>query len=356
MIKKSFTFEGKRYYVRGETEREVYEKIAIRKRDLEEGRVVITGNMRVKEWIDRVLEVYKPNVSEEYLEQMKLRIRKHIVSEIGSYPVKSIRPLQCQAILNRQKGCSKSHIDKLYHELFFIFEKAKSNHLILENPAADLEKPEGYKKPMRSLTEYEREHWLSIMDDDPRFMLFQLMYYCGCRPGEAAGVLRSDLRRTGDFYQLHIRGTKTENSDRYVPVPLDLLYKIKRMPSDRLIAPNNAGQMHTESSYNRLVKSLKRSLNISMGCKVYRNQLIPPYPLAEDFVPYMFRHTYCTDLQKKGVDIRIAKDLMGHADISTTANIYTHQDEDTIGCAAQLLGCSLSTELSKNVATLSATP
>ena len=71
-------------------------------------------------------------------------------------------------------------------------------------------------------------------------------------------------------------------------------------------------------------------MNISMGCKVYRSQLVPPYPLAEDFVPYCLRHTYCTDLQKKGVDIRIAQYLMGHADIKMTANIYTHIDENTV--------------------------
>ena len=78
-------------------------------------------------------------------------------------------------------------------------------------------------------------------------------------------------------------------------------------------------------------------MNISMGAKVYRNQLIPPLPLADDFVPYLLRHTYCTDLKKKGIDVRIAKDLMGHADIRTTANIYDHNDDDSLMEAARLI-------------------
>ena len=78
-------------------------------------------------------------------------------------------------------------------------------------------------------------------------------------------------------------------------------------------------------------------MNISMGCRVYRNQLIPPLALADDFVPYDLRHTYCTDLQKKGVDIRTAQYLMGHADIKMTANIYTHADNSTVISAAKLL-------------------
>ena len=78
-------------------------------------------------------------------------------------------------------------------------------------------------------------------------------------------------------------------------------------------------------------------MNISMGCEVYRNALVPPYPLAEDFVPYCLRHTYCTDLQKKGVDIRVAQYLMGHADIQMTANIYTHIDDSTVLNVAEKL-------------------
>ncbi len=74
-----------------------------------------------------------------------------------------------------------------------------------------------------------------------------------------------------------------------------------------------------------------------MGYKVYRNQLVPPYPLADDFVPYDLRHTFCTDLQKKGIDIRTAQYLMGHSDIQMTANIYTHADTSTIPEAARLM-------------------
>jgi integrase len=333
---RSFTFDGRRYFVRADTEKELYEKVALKKRDLEEGRVILSGSMTVKAWAKQVLEAYKPNISDEYRSQMEQRISKHILSDIGSLPLRSVKPLQCQAILNRQTGRSKSHIDKLYHELYFIFEKAVSNQLILKNPAADLVKPEGYDPSMRSLTPFEKEHWESIMDDDPRFLLFQLMYYCGCRPSEAANVLRTDFSTASGYPKLHIRGTKTKNSDRYVPVPLSFWNKVRSISG--LIAPNNAGKVHDHSSYYRLSDFLRRSLNISMGCKMYRNALIPPYPLADDFVPYMFRHTYCTNLQKAGVDIRTARDLMGHADISTTANIYTHQDEDTMETAARLLG------------------
>ena len=83
-----------------------------------------------------------------------------------------------------------------------------------------------------------------------------------------------------------------------------------------------------------------------MGCKTYRNALIPPYPLADDFVPYCLRHTYCTDLCKAKIDVRTAQRLMGHANISITADIYTHVDFDDIQEAGEKLNLYLTSQKS----------
>ena len=94
-----------------------------------------------------------------------------------------------------------------------------------------------------------------------------------------------------------------------------------------------------------------------MGCEVYRNELIPPLPLAPDFVPYMFRHTYCTDLQKKGIDIRTAQKLMGHSSILITAEIYTHVDTKEIVKAGKILkGCTTSCTTTESIKKLKNAP
>ncbi len=56
--------------------------------------------------------------------------------------------------------------------------------------------------------------------------------------------------------------------------------------------------------------------------------------IADDLILDCLRHTYCIDLQKAGIPINIASYLMGHADIQTTANIYTHTDEEDAISAA----------------------
>jgi len=52
----------------------------------------------------------------------------------------------------------------------------------------------------------------------------------------------------------------------------------------------------------------------------------------------MLRHTYCSMLQWSGVDIKVAQELMGHSEYEVTANVYTHNNEDSKKNAAVLQG------------------
>ena len=336
-ITKTFTFEGKRYYVRGKTEREALLKLANKQRDLEEGKVAVSGNMTVSAWAYKAVETYKTNQKDITREKYIQRMKKCILDEIGDMPLKQVKPFDCQMVLNKQSGKSKTQINETYQTLKFIFNTARINKLIVSDPSLDIVKPKGYKNTRRALTDEERHHFLKVAETDERFNLFLLMYYCGCRPSEAREVMGKDIDFLNGQPMLHIRGTKTENADRVVPIP-DVFYdKIKDVKPDEYVGSTNRGKKHDQQTYKRLCKRLYREMNISMGCEVYRNALVPPYPLADDFVPYCLRHTYCTDLQKKGVDIRVAQYLMGHADIQMTANIYTHIDDSTVLDVAEKL-------------------
>lgn len=347
-VQKSFTFNGKRYYVRGETEKEVYEKMALKKRDLETGHVILDGNTTVDTWTRKAFESYKSSAKEETKQNQFSMYNKHIKPYIGDYPLKSVRPIQCQEVLNNMSGMSYGSIRLVEILLGFIFRTARKNKLIYENPAEDLIRPKGTKGERRSITEYERKHLLKVCEND-KYLIFLLMLYCSCRPKEAALAEGRDIMVKDGAALLHIRGTKTKNSDRIVPIPLVLYNRIKDTGKFSPIAPNSAGRHHSKSSYKRCVSSLERDLNISMGCKLYRNQIIPPYRLASDFVPYCLRHTYCTDLQKKGVDVRTAQKLMGHANIQMTVDIYTHVDESEIVSAAAALGAVIKSDEAKVV-------
>lgn len=326
-ITKSFTYDGKRYYVRGKTEAEAYEKRALMKKALSEGKNVVSSNMTVEAWAKRCIETYKTGAKENTRKSFTGIVDRYILSQIGSMPIKNVKPLHCQTILNNISHLSQYTINQTAIAMNFIFQKACDNKIIYENPAGSVIRPKGFKESRRSLTEYEQEIFLKVLPTDSRFIVFGLMYYCGCRPSEAINALWLDITVQNGETLLHIRGTKTQNADRYVPLPRALRDLIGHPKGLGYIVTNKSGHIMDKTSYKRAWKSLRRAMNIEMGCRVYRNQLIPPLPLAEDLVPYCFRHTYCTNLQKQGIDIRIAQYLMGHADIKMTANIYTHNDK-----------------------------
>ncbi|MBQ7816775.1 MAG: tyrosine-type recombinase/integrase [Oscillospiraceae bacterium] len=53
--------------------------------------------------------------------------------------------------------------------------------------------------------------------------------------------------------------------------------------------------------------------------------------------PHQLRHAYATMLYEAGIDEKLAQELMGHADITTTRNIYTHIRLSRIDFAATKL-------------------
>ena len=54
--------------------------------------------------------------------------------------------------------------------------------------------------------------------------------------------------------------------------------------------------------------------------------------------PHIFRHTYITTLAKANVDLKTIQRISGHANITTTLNIYTHTREEEIQEAGDKIG------------------
>lgn len=331
--RKQFTYNGKSFEVYAQTLDELVEKRDRKIATLD----AQNGHMSVFAWAMKCFVTYRPNASESTLYATQIRFNKYVHPNIGSMQLSKVKPIHIQQIMNQQKGMSKSHIDKLYQELFFLFDKAVDNGMIATNPAKNVVKPDATVKKRRSCSKEERIVLEQLFNEDDSFLAFAFMLYCGCRPSEVRNLKWNDIMDVDGYPYVHIRGTKTANSDRFVPLCREIVGLIDKAPkSGEYCVTTSTGHFHYEASWKRLCKKLKRQMDIRLGAKLYRNQIIES-KLSEDFTPYLLRHTYCSDLQKKGIDVRTAQKLMGHADIRTTVNIYTHQDETTLLEAARIL-------------------
>lgn len=281
----------------------------------------------------KYLETYKKNtVKPNTYNDLVCILEKHIVPGVGNKKISSIKAIEYQEMLNSKFHFSKDYVSKIYNLTRQIVRHAYKNRLIPYDYSLDLTKPNGVPtKSGRSLSEYEQEILLKVIKGHRLESLVKTMLYCGLRTHEARNLLWKDVDFENEV--IHVHGTKTQNAERIVPIPrhlLPFLYERKGSPFDHVC-------LSDKQQAERAWRTIKRYMNIEMGCKVYRNKLIPPYPLQEPCRLYDLRHTYCTNLEKQQVPISIASRLMGHANISITANIYTHANDVSIDIARSLI-------------------
>lgn len=336
-MRKSFTYRGIRYYIRAKDEVDYEVKKALKIQEIESD-VLIESSMLFETWADKWLETYKINsVSDKTYNDYKQMLNKYILPYIGKLRLKDIKSIHIQEIMQNVAHLSQSRINKVHQAVCQALEKAVANELIGRNPAKYVEKPKGTSGSHRSITPEERAVILKVAEYHKHGLWIKLMLYCGLRTGETARVKICHF----DFDRnlLYVDGTKTKNARRTVPVPPDLIHEIKALnknPFDYLFTNEN-GLPIKPHNRGRMWKSFKKAMHIEMGGRTYRDQVIPPYMVADDLCPYCLRHTFCTDLQDAGVPINVAKDLMGHSDISLTASIYTHTTDKAISDAADKL-------------------
>lgn len=318
----SFTYNGKRYNIYASSAREAALRMAEKQKELEEGVRITGGSMSFRTWATQYLEVYKTSLKPDSY-QSYVRVVNQLCKQIGDLPLKSIAPLDCQRAINAFSGKSKSYIRNLRRSLKEIMQCAVDNKKIKENPAESVVMPTGYRSTRRALTSEERERVLQLAVTNRRYYAYLLMMLCGCRPAEASEVKRSDISDVtgmdGQIYHLlHIRGTKTKNADRKVPMP-DMLYDLlKDIPPDEYITPTLKGTKH--GPWNQVFKKFAKKAGIS-----------------EELRPYNLRHEFCTECARRGVDVRVAMKLMGHSTIAMTAEVYTNlQSQDILQSAAKL--------------------
>jgi len=345
----SFRYNGKVYSAYGKTQQEAHKKAAKKQLALERGEEGISSNMPVKNWAAEWLETYKKgNVSNQTYLGIQHRMNDIILPSIGNLKLKDVKDTHLQKVINSRTGYSTSHVSKIMNLMKAMFKQARISRLITYDPAEALVMPKTTYIGYRSITPDERKYILKVSETHVSGLWVKTMLYCGLRPGETIALRWKDI----DFKKNRINVTAAKESGsnnikepkstagiRSIPVPdflMDEFDTKKRDPFDFVFTKQLSDEMHSSASIRSYWKSFKRALDIEMGAKTYRNK-ISLSVVAPDLVPYCLRHTYGTELQNAGVSINLAKYLMGHSDISTTANIYVHTTDEAINNAAMLV-------------------
>lgn len=350
-IRKTATINGKRVEAYGKTEREATLKLAEKIETIRRGEELVSGSMTVNAWFEEWMKTYKEpkGLTAKSLGMYREKYRLHIRPRIGNMKLKDVSAVHLQRILNGQKGASESHVKKIRMVLRELFRRARQSRLILYDPSETLELPAVKSGQRRSVTDEERAAILKVARTHKRGLWILTLLYTGMRPGESAALTWDDMDFTRR--EIHIRGAresgtrlvktpKTPSGVRDIPIHAQLLPLLQSASDQKhqsnLVFPGYAGKLADDRTLRRWWLSFRRAVDLELGAETYRNQ-ITKSALSPGLTLYCLRHTFATDLQRAGVPINIAKELMGHSSISVTANVYTHRDNAVLHSNMALL-------------------
>ncbi|NBD23146.1 tyrosine-type recombinase/integrase [Paenibacillus sp. T1] len=150
--------------------------------------------------------------------------------------------------------------------------------------------------------------------------IFLLMSYCGLRVGEIHRLNLRDFKKAKGIIEVFGKGRKWNE----IPVPEVLLSVLGEVEQER-IAPYRAKEdaFFVSQKGKRLsIRQIQKIAGLTFAAFKEQHPDLADMKLS----CHKLRHTFATMLLKNGVDIRVVKELMGHASIETTM-IYTHVND-----------------------------
>ncbi len=318
------TLDGvKRRAVYGKSKKEVRLKLTEAIADRDKGLVFDSGNLSVGEYLDRWLEATQSTVGELTWKRHESIVRLHIAPAIGAIKLAALTPLQVGS-LNRAK--SKSHLaqgsaKRIHMTLHKSLRQAVRWQMIPRNPCDVVDPPKGYRGEIKPL---DRDRVRVLLDTAQRtqprlYALYVLGVTTGMRQSELLGLQWADLdlgagRLTvkRSVFKGKVNAPKTARGSRTV--------RLTRLAVDALMRHKN--EHKTSETW---VFSTKNGTTLDCGNfhRDHWRRLLDDAGLPRVSFHAGTRHTCATLLLGQGVHPKLVADLLGHASIKTTLNIYS---------------------------------
>lgn len=322
----------KRKYFYSKTRKEAKEKLTETLYQIHKNSYVEPSVMLLGQWVLYWLENFKkPQISSSTYSIYKIRVEKHIIEPFGHLALKNLTAFHIQEYYNKlsQNGTSPSYLKLLYTNLNTMCTQAVKMELLSKNPVENVVLPKSQKsaKKIKVLTVNQQQKLVDYCKKKEKEFIFIFLLGTGLRIGEALALtwnninfekqtlyVKQTLIRIGNKYELK-EGAKTEHGERIVPFTQKIgnpLLEIKSKAKSDLVFPSKKnGYENIRNIENRLKRI----------CEYLELPAISPHAL---------RHTFATRLIETGVNVKVISQLLGHADIKITLNIYAHALEDTL--------------------------
>ena len=288
-----------------------------------------------KDYLDK--QEVKPSTLASYRSMLEI----HLFPKFGSTPLDEIRSQHLTRFFSRlrRKGCSPKYATNIYGVLKTIFDVAVEHELIPGSPLRPkLHRPNrrgSKKKPTIDVREIQRlfEH---ISEDWKA--LVKCVALTGLRLGEALGLrwcdvdfLHQTLTVSNSLWRGQLVCPKTEDSARKLHI-VDILLTILLVHKQQ-----SAFTLRDDFVFCRLDGSPcdPDHLRKEVLYPAMDRAGIKRLPRSHGF--HLFRHTAASIVHKETGSVKLAQRQLGHSNMSTTADVYIHPDDEEARKAAEVL-------------------
>ncbi|MEM0138555.1 MAG: site-specific integrase [Thermoplasmatales archaeon] len=324
---------------------------------LDHGTYIQPSKMTVGEWLYVWLDDFKQmSVTETTWDNYETMVRVHLIPAIGALPIQELRTEHLQALYRRKLYVENKSL-RTVHLIHFVIKaalkKAKKHKppLVKENVAEEAELPPLKTKEAVPLSQAQKDILLPVIRDDKLAAAWILHLGSGMRRGEVLGLdwghldLDNALVDVRQQYVQTRRGPtlkspKTEKSIRIVPLspPVVAALRCHQLTMqakgwygpDQPVFVTRVGTRMQPRNFLRRFKALLRQAGID--------------PTVAHI--HTLRHTFVSMLLEQGEELVTVKELVGHARLAHTSDLYAHLSDRFKRRAVDKLGSLLESDKS----------
>jgi integrase len=337
----------KKKYFQEDTQKEAQRKVNDLIYELEHGLHADPGKITCEAYFNEWFEIYKNKIEENTAEYYRNMLDKHIIPGIGEIKLRDLKPADLDTFyieLHKNKRTPRkldngklevvkllgwNSIRKIHSIIRNALNYAIVNNRIKSNPADYVEIQKKEKFVPRVMDETSFIKLLNSIEGTVDEIPILLASCTGLRRGEVFGLKWKDVDFTNNImsvqrvttrYKKYItKKPKNETSQRFFAVPGFVIEVLKKYKSTHKVIPECVCDGFTAQSYSGHFKRLLEKLEI------------PPVRYHD------LRHFNAIIMLKYGVKDKTASKRLGHAQVSTTTDIYQHVLSDMDREAASII-------------------